>query len=98
MTPKTKATILVCKIVFGLCFLNFVVFWLGAVHLGGDALNGGIRDGRYLLMSHGAYTEVSKQIFDYSWWHAWSIWFTHPLGFAAAGVVLYLRRRALPRP
>lgn len=98
MSAKTKAIILVCKIIFGLCFLNFAAFWLGAVYLGGDALNGGIRDGHYLLMSHSVYTEVTRGVFEYSTWHAQSIHITHPLAFAAGALVMYLQQRALPRP
>jgi len=98
MSAKNKAIIFGCKIIFGVCFLNFVVFSLGAAYLGGDALKGGIRDGHYLLMSHGVYTEVTRQIFEYSTWHAQSISITHPLAFAAGAFVMYLQHRALPRP
>ena len=98
MSSKTKSIILVCKIIFGLCALNFAAFWVGALLLGGDALNGGIRDGRYLLMSHGAYTEVTREVFEYSRLHAHGIYVTHPLAFAAVAIVMYLQHRALPKP
>jgi hypothetical protein len=64
--------------------LNFLVFWLLALHLGGDALNGKAEAGHYFLMSHGDYTEVSEEVFNYSRWHAYSLWVTHPLGAMAA--------------
>jgi hypothetical protein len=98
MSSTTKSIILVCKIVFGLCALNFAAFMLGAAYLGGDALKGGIRDGRYLLMSHGTYTAVSREVFEYSRLHALSIEVTHPLAFAAGALVMYLQHRALLKP
>jgi len=98
MSVKAKTIIVLCKIIFGLCALNFAAFWLIAVYLGGDALSGGIRDGRYLLMSHGVYTEVSREVFEYSRLHAQSIEFTHPVAFATAALVMYIQNRALPKP
>jgi hypothetical protein len=38
--------------------------------IGGDALNGHVQHERYYLASHNAATEVSKAVYDYSWWHA----------------------------
>lgn len=70
--------------IFILSMLNFAVFWLMAVHLGGDALNGHVTDGHYFLMSHGDFTEVSEEVFNYSRWHAMSLWITHPAGAMAA--------------
>ena len=49
---------------------NFLVFWTGAVALGGDAANGYSSAGRYFLCAHGGCREVSKALFTYSWWHA----------------------------
>lgn len=49
----------------------FVPFWLGAVYLGGDALNGRVDPGpRYLLCAHGSCREVSEILWRYSYWHA----------------------------
>jgi len=70
--------------IFILAMLNFAAFWLLALHLGGDALNGRESAGHFYLMSHGAYTEVSEGVFDYSRWHARSLFVTHPLGAMAA--------------
>ncbi len=92
MTANHKNWQILCKIVFVLAFVNFAGFWLGAVYLGGDALNGGIRNGRYFLMSHGTYREVSESVFNYSKWHARSIWVTHPMAFAAGALLLRLRQ------
>ncbi len=82
MNNKTKS--LISQWIFGIACANFLVFWLIAVCLGGDAVNGKIDHGHYYLMSHGDYTEVSKEIFTYSKWHVYSIWITHPLAFIAA--------------
>jgi len=71
-------------VLFILAMLNFAAFWLLALHLGGDALNGRAADGHFFLMSHGDYTEVSEQVFNYSRWHAMSLWLTHPAGAMAA--------------
>jgi hypothetical protein len=73
----------ICVSVFAICLVNFALFFIGAVYLGGDAVNGKIFEGHYFLMSHGRYTEVSADIFNYSKWHAYSTWVTHPLAFAA---------------
>ena len=76
-----------CIGMFVLAIVNFAAFWVMAVYLGGDAVNGGIRDGHYYLMSHGRSTEVSAAVFNYSKWHAYSVWVTHPLGLLAAFVL-----------
>ena len=49
---------------------NFLAFIIGNIYLGGDALNGFIRDQHYFLCSHGACIEVTKSIWKYSYWHA----------------------------
>jgi hypothetical protein len=84
---------LVCKTLFAIAFANFTIYWLVAVYLGGDAGSGRIRDGRYFLMNHGAYTEVSAAVFKYSKWHTRSIWITHPMAFTAAALLLHFQRR-----
>jgi hypothetical protein len=81
MSNKTKLRI--CYFVFLAAMLNFVVFFIVAVNIGGDAVNGSVRDGHFYVMNHGRYTEVSEQVFTYSRWHVYSIWITHPLAFAA---------------
>ncbi|GAA0887151.1 hypothetical protein GCM10009121_00370 [Rhodanobacter soli] len=64
------------------CFavvINFLVFAAVAYHLRGDALSGTIDAGRYFLGYKGSYTEVSKQVFEYSEVHALSVVITLPL-------------------
>jgi hypothetical protein len=59
--------------------VNFLAFWVVAVAIGGDALNGKVENGRYYLMSHGRYTERSFAVWTYSRWHAISVFVTWPL-------------------
>lgn len=49
---------------------NFFVYLIVNIYLGGDALNGFIRDQHYFLCRHGACVEVTKSIWKYSYWHA----------------------------
>jgi hypothetical protein len=53
-----------CLGVFAL--LNFFAFWIVAVLLGGDAVNGKIQAGHYFLGSHAHLREVSASVFLYS--------------------------------
>ena len=89
MSVKTKRYIYVS--VFIIAFVNFIAFWLIAVYLGGDAVNGKIADGHFYLSSHGKLTEVSEALWNYSRWHVYSTWVTHSLAFLAA--FLYFRAR-----
>jgi|SRR5581483_9131206 len=73
---------------------NFAVFWVVAVLKGGDAINGKVQDGRFFVGSHGNYTEVSKEFFDYSRAHSESLWITHPL--ALISLFWFLSRRKEP--
>jgi hypothetical protein len=69
--------------------INFIWFAFESSLLGGDALNGFVKDGRYYLSNHGIYTEVTKTIWYYSKLHAESLFITHPLailGLAYLGI------------
>ena len=66
----------------GLC--NFLAFWVAAVYLGGDAVNGKALEGHYFLSSHGRLTEVGRSVFTYSRCHVFSIFITHPLAMVCA--------------
>ena len=91
---RTNTLRTLCIWVVAIALLNFFVFWVAAVYLGGDALNGKTDHGRFFLMSHGPYTEVSADLFTYSKWHASSLWVTHPLAFVAAYLILRGKRRS----
>jgi hypothetical protein len=70
------------KNLFGkLVLLNFVSFFVGAIYLGGDALNGKIENGHFYLANHGKLTEVSEGVYRYSQIHALSV-------FLLIGVVM----------
>ena len=79
---------------FVIGFANFAWFYLESVTQGGDALNGFVRDGRYFLASHGALTEVSRATWEWSRFHALSVFVTHPL--AIAGGAYFAFSRAFP--
>ena len=53
-----------------LWFTNFIAFTTIAMYLGGDAINGYVKDGHYFLSMHGGAVEVSRDVFTYSRWHA----------------------------
>ena len=59
-----------CLSVFVL--VNFFTFCIGAMLLGGDAVNGKIENGHYFLRSHTHFQEVSSTIFFYSKIHCMS--------------------------
>lgn len=42
--------------------INFWAFIIISVAIGGDALNGRVIDGRYFVMSHGTFTEVTQTV------------------------------------
>ena len=78
---------------FIVAMVNFTVFWIAGVLLGGDAIGSKIHNGRYYLSSHGKYTEVSHGVWVYSKIHAISVWITHPLGIlGGVGLTEYARR------
>jgi len=73
----------ICHILCTIAIVNFLTFFLIAISIGGDAVNGKVEDGKYYVVNHGKYTEVSKAVFTYSRFHVYSIWVTHPVGVLA---------------
>ena len=69
--------------------LNFIAFFIIALSLGGDAVNGKEEAGRYYLANHGRYTEVSRSVFMYSKVHTCSVWVTHPLVLIGGFILFY---------
>ena len=63
------------RVVAALAAINFFAFVAITFYLGGDALNGYVRDGHYFLGLHskGPFTEVSRTVFSYSRWHALTV-------------------------
>jgi hypothetical protein len=68
-----------CGWLCAIWFINFLAFGIGALYLGGDAVNGRIEDGRFYLFGYvyhlgtKGYSEVSQGVFAYSKWHAYSV-------------------------
>jgi len=67
------------KVVGYIAGINFICFLGGTVFLGGDALSGRIENGLFFLSSHGKLTEVTQGIFNYSKYHALSIFLLNGL-------------------
>lgn len=69
-------------------FTNF--FWCLAesMRLGGDGLNGYVRDGHYYVSEHGVDTEVSRSEWKMSRTHALSVFLTHPLALLGMAYLL----------
>ena len=65
--------------------------WLAAESssLGGDALNGYVRDGHYFVTSHGTATEVSHADWEWSRLHGISVLLTHLLAMAGLAFLLF---------
>jgi uncharacterized membrane protein YagU involved in acid resistance len=76
--------------------LNFVVFWVVDVVLGGDALNGTIVNGQYYLSQNGRLTEVTGTVYYYSYAHAVSVVVTLPIAIVC-GIVLQILSRSRER-
>jgi hypothetical protein len=68
--------------------VNFFAFVLASLYLGGDALNGYVRSGRYFVCAHGACSEVSSTIWHYSYWHAYTSFGGILLVFAVTALFL----------
>jgi hypothetical protein len=69
-------------------FANFFWFMIESTRLGGDALNGFVRDGHYFVTSHGSATEVDRATYEWSRFHAVSVFVTHPLALVGMGYLL----------
>jgi hypothetical protein len=84
MTKKTlhKA----CEVIFAIAIVNFLLFFVISLLIGGDGLNGKVENGHYFLGGGGQHTEVSYIVFTYSRFHALSVFITHPLAMLAAAV------------
>ena len=89
MRDVYRAMTTVERFLFWLSILNFVVFAAIAVSLGGDALNGTLRDGHYFLMEHGTYTEVGRPVFIDSTLHTLSLFITQPTGIVVAMIARF---------
>ena len=97
---RVMCSCLVIPISVGLLLmLNIAAFIIVATFLGGDAINGHVQDGHYLLRAHGKDTEVSRAVFNYSRIHAYTFFGSVALLLLAGFAVLLLKALAffLPR-
>ena len=74
----------ICRIFFWAAIINFAIFVIITLIIGGDAVNGKEVAGHYFLGNHGQLTEVNYLAFVYSKIHVLSVWVTMPLGMIAA--------------
>ena len=90
MTVETEIRIYRALVVLAL--INFLAFLFVALSIGGDAVNGYARDGRFFLKNHGTVTEVSEAVFTYSKWHVYSLWVNFGAAFVASFRYRHLKR------
>jgi hypothetical protein len=81
------------SIIFFIAFINFAIFWVVALWIGGDAISGKVENGHYYVSNHGKLTEVSHAVWTYSQAHTISVFFTHPIGILVGGGLLEYSRR-----
>lgn len=63
--------------------LNFIVWTVVAISLGGEAVSGKEEGGNYYLHSRNGYIEVSHQIYQYSKIHTYAVFVSGPFCFFA---------------
>lgn len=76
-----------CRRILAFALVNFSLFFIISLFIGGDAVNGQEEAGRYYLANHGTLTEVNYFVFMYSRIHVYSVFITHPLAMLA--VIVY---------
>jgi hypothetical protein len=64
--------------------VDFAAFVVVSLCIGGDAINGYIKDGYYFVCMHGSCHEVTRTVFEYSRWHAISLFVFFPATFIVA--------------
>jgi hypothetical protein len=79
----------VSLVVTYIAFINFMVYIVIFLIIGGGALNGKIEDGHYYVGNHHVYRdrEVSESIFNYSKYHGYSVLVTCTI--ALITVIIY---------
>ena len=83
--------------VFFAWMVNFAIFGLVAVAIGGDAINGHTTDGHYYLANHGRLTEVTKGVYFYSYAHCLSVFVLAPVVIIAAIADRFSKRKVTTR-
>ena len=60
-------------IFLAITIINFLLFFLLSLMIGGTATNGQVVEGQYYVSDHGEYREVPRWIYDYSLYHFYSV-------------------------
>lgn len=81
--PLTSRGERIMAVVGGAAIVNFVSFFVIALCIGGDALNGGVENRTYYLRNHRLVTEVDPSVYWYSYIHGVSVIVTHASVFVA---------------
>jgi len=82
-----------CKFGIAVGLANYGLYALLSYLAGGDALHGHVIAGHYLIQTAGGLVEVSRTLFLFSRWEAYSLLATFPLGLACACVLSPAERR-----
>ncbi len=75
------------------CMVDFAAFVLVSMLIGGDAINGHMLDGYYFVCMYGRCHEVTRAAFEYSRWHAISLFISFPLSFLLSWLANQPKRR-----
>lgn|SRR5262249_30488002 len=84
---------LICLTLFAVAWINFVIFFVVATMIGGDAINGKVIGGRYYVAQHSHYTEVTKPVYVYSRFHVYTVWILHPIGMLCLAYAIWKERQ-----
>lgn len=77
-----------CFLFIVLGIINFACFFAETDKLGGDALNGYQKNGKYYVCGGSITTEVTEQEWEYNKVHAISLFITHPLAMASFAYIM----------
>jgi hypothetical protein len=94
-------TVFLAMTVFLAGFTNCTIFFMISAAIGGDAVAGKVEAGTYYVSSHGRLTEVSREVWEYSYAHAHITWATSTVATLALSVAalaghLFWRERPAP--
>jgi len=93
--PERNWLTILGTVLFFTAWLNFMIFAIVAVSIGGDAISGKAINGHYFLSNHGRLTEVSSSVWQYSRIHTIIVWITHPIGiFGGVALTILGQRKA----
>ena len=87
--PKTPRARLFYGASFKLAWLNFILLMIADSYLGGNAVQGYSLKGHYFLYAKVVgYHEVTRQVWNFSYWHTYSVIATGLL-FACVAIFLH---------